>query len=507
MQSIYTNEVHGGDKMYWDRSQLKQMARNALHGSYWKSVLVAFLLGLTSASFASSGSAANAEGISDGYYSFEHYLPVILTFVFFAGVLALALRIFLLRPLEVGCRRYFLEDIIRPAELDCLKAGFSGNYRNVVWVMFCRDIFIFLWTLLLIVPGIVKSYEYRMVPYVLAENPDLSREEAFALSKRMMDGDKMNAFILDLSFIGWAILTILTFGLVGIFYYQPYLALTDAALYQTLKKKVDRFFDDGGYNDGGYNNGGYTGGGYADGSNNNGGYNNGGYNGGGYGDSGYGDSGYGDGGYGDGGYNNGGYGDSGNSYGGYNNDGYGDSGNSYGGYNGGGYGDGGYNNGGYTDGYNNGSYNGGGYAGGSNNNSGYNNGSYNGGGYGDSGNSYGGYNNGGYGDSGNSYGSYNNGGYGDGGNNYGGYNNGGYGDGSNNYGGYNNGGYSGGGYGDGGNNNGAYTGSDYSAGNDYSNHYPGSFENSDYTVDSSWEENKNPWAEDGRKNNPWEDDT
>ena len=467
MLLIYTNEAHGGVKMYWDRSQLKQMARNALHGSYWKSVLVAFLLGLTSASFASSGSAANAE-----YYSFEHYLPVILTFVFFAGVLALALRIFLLRPLEVGCRRYFLEDIIRPAELDCLKAGFSGNYRNVVWVMFCRDIFIFLWTLLLIVPGIVKSYEYRMVPYVLAENPDLSREEAFALSKRMMDGDKMNAFILDLSFIGWAILTILTCGLVGIFYYQPYLALTDAALYQTLKKKVDRFFDDGGYT-GGYNDGGYTGGGYADGSNNNGGYNNGSYNGGGYGDSGYGDSGYGDGGYGDGGYNNGGYGDSGNSYGGYNNDGYGDSGNSYGGYNNGGYGDGGNNNGGY----------------------------------GDSGNSYGGYNNGGYGDSGNSYGGYNNGGYGDGGNSYGGYNNGGYGDGSNNYGGYNNGGYSGGGYGDGGNNNGAYTGSDYSAGNDYSNHYPGSFENSNYTADSSWEENKNPWAEDGRKDNPWEDDT
>ena len=393
-----------------------------MHGSYWKSVLVAFLLGLTSASFASSGSAANAEGISDGYYSFEHYLPVILTFVFFAGVLALALRIFLLRPLEVGCRRYFLEDIIRPAELDCLKAGFSGNYRNVVWVMFCRDIFIFLWTLLLIVPGIVKSYEYRMVPYVLAENPDLSREEAFALSKRMMDGDKMNAFILDLSFIGWAILTILTCGLVGIFYYQPYLALTDAALYQTLKKKVDRFFDDGGYT-GGYNDGGYTGGGYADGSNNNGGYNNGSYNGGGYGDSGYGDSGYGDSGYGDGGYGDGGY------------------------------------------------------------------------------------NNGGYGDSGNSYGGYNNGGYGDGGNSYGGYNNGGYGDGSNNYGGYNNGGYSGGGYGDGGNNNGAYTGSDYSAGNDYSNHYPGSFENSNYTADSSWEENKNPWAEDGRKDNPWEDDT
>ena len=386
MLLIYTNEAHGGVKMYWDRSQLKQMARNALHGSYWKSVLVAFLLGLTGTSFASSGSAANAEGISDGYYSFEQYLPVILTFIFFAGVLAIALRIFLLRPLEVGCRRYFLEDIIRPAELDCLKAGFSGNYRNVVWVMFCRDIFIFLWTLLLIVPGIVKSYEYRMVPYVLAENPDLSREEAFALSKRMMDGEKMNAFVLDLSFIGWAILTILTCGLVGIFYYQPYLALTDAALYQTLKKKVDRFFDDSGYTGGGY-----TGGGYADGSNNNGGYT-----------------------------------------GGYNNDGY--------------------NNGGYNDG----GYTGGGYADGSNNNGGYNDGGYTGG-----------------------------------------YNNDGY----------NNDSYNGGGYADGGNNNGGYAGSDYSAGNDYSNHYPGSVESSNYTADSSWEGNKNPWAEDGRKNNPWEEDT
>ena len=428
MQSIYTNEVHGGEKMYWDRSQLKQMARNALHGSYWKSVLVAFLLGLTSASFASSGSAANAEGISEGYYSFEHYLPVILTFIFFAGVLALALRIFLLRPLEVGCRRYFLEDIIHPAELDCLKAGFSGNYRNVVWVMFCRDIFIFLWTLLLIVPGIVKSYEYRMVPYVLAENPDLSREEAFALSKRMMDGDKMNAFILDLSFIGWALLTILTCGLVGIFYYQPYLALTDAALYQTLKKKVDRFFDDGGY----------TGGGYTDGSNNNGGYTGGGYTG--------------------GGYTGGGYTDGSNNNGGYNN----------GGYTGDGYMNGGYNDGGYT---------GGGYADSSNNNGGYNNGGYTGGSY------AGGYNDGGY-------------------------TGGGYADGSNNNGGYTGGSYIGGSYADGSNNNnGSYTGSDYSAGNDYSNHYQGSVENSDYTTDSSWEENKNPWAEDGRKNNPWEEDT
>ena len=341
--------------MKWNGSDLKQMARTALHGSYWKCVLAGFLLSITIASFAPGGS-SGGEAVYEDPESIRNYLPVIMTAVFVAGSLGMALRIFLLRPLEVGCRNFFKNDIYYPSELNCLSAGFSGNYWNVVWIMFCRDIFTFLWTCLLIVPGIIKSYEYKMIPYILAENPNLSREEVFALSKRMMDGEKMDTFVLELSFIGWAILAAFTCGMVGIFYYQPYLALTEAALYQALKAKVggspDSSYDNGGYNNGGYDNGSYNNGGYDNGGYNNGSYDNGSYNNGGYGNGGYNNGGYDNGGYDNGGYNNGGYDNGGYNNGGYDNGGYNNGGYDNGSYNNGGYNNGSYNNGDYNNGYN-----------------------------------------------------------------------------------------------------------------------------------------------------------
>lgn len=101
--------------------------------------------------------------------------------------------------------------------------------------IFLKQLFTFLWCLLLIVPGIVKAYEYMMVPYLLAENPDMSREEVFAMSKRMMYGNKWNAFVLDLSFVGWLILGALTLNIVNVLYTNPYRYLTSAELYHTLK--------------------------------------------------------------------------------------------------------------------------------------------------------------------------------------------------------------------------------------------------------------------------------
>ncbi len=93
---------------------------------------------------------------------------------------------------------------------------------NVVLVMFLKNLFTSLWTLLFVIPGIVKHYEYLMIPYILAENPGMDRKEAFQISKRMMDGQKMETFILDLSFIGWILLSAITCGIVGIFYVNPY---------------------------------------------------------------------------------------------------------------------------------------------------------------------------------------------------------------------------------------------------------------------------------------------
>ena len=80
----------------------------------------------------------------------------------------------------------------------------------------------------------IKAYEYRMIPYLLADNPSMSQEEAFALSREMMKGQKWKTFVLDLSFIGWDILSIFTGGILSMFYVQPYKMMTNAALYEAL---------------------------------------------------------------------------------------------------------------------------------------------------------------------------------------------------------------------------------------------------------------------------------
>jgi uncharacterized membrane protein len=107
----------------------------------------------------------------------------------------------------------------------------------MVLTQFLKSLYTLLWTLLLIIPGIVKHYEYRMIPYLLADFPEMSKDDAFRISKEMMNGNKMNAFILDLSFIGWHILSAVTLGIVGIFYVNPYVNATNAELYLTLKKQ------------------------------------------------------------------------------------------------------------------------------------------------------------------------------------------------------------------------------------------------------------------------------
>lgn len=102
-----------------------------------------------------------------------------------------------------------------------------------------RHLKIFLWSLLFIIPGVIKSYETFMVPYLLAENPDIDRREIFVLSRRMMDGNKMNLFILNLSFIGWMFLSMLTSGLAYIFFVGPYYDASLANMAMRIKAQYN----------------------------------------------------------------------------------------------------------------------------------------------------------------------------------------------------------------------------------------------------------------------------
>ena len=158
----------------------------------------------------------------------------ILLFIVLFVVIA-AIHAFLFNPLEAGTARFFVRNLNDKAEIRELAYCYDHGYLNVVKTVFLRDLYIVLWGLLLIIPGIIKSYEYRMVNYILAENPEMDTKEVFAMSRDMMRGNKWRAFVLDLSFLGWHLLSLITIGLAGIFYVFPYRNMTNAALYEFLR--------------------------------------------------------------------------------------------------------------------------------------------------------------------------------------------------------------------------------------------------------------------------------
>ncbi len=177
-------------------------------------------------------------------------LPIVLGFVFLitsvAGLVGLALTIFVLNPLKMGCRAFFKTSAELPHnKMNDLGLGFrDGNYMPVVKTMFFRDLYIFLWSLLFVIPGIIKGYSYRMVPYILADNPKMDANEAITLSRKMMNGEKWKTFVLDLSFVGWYLLGLIALG-IGVVFVHPYYYSTQAQLYLALRQNAinDGYFE------------------------------------------------------------------------------------------------------------------------------------------------------------------------------------------------------------------------------------------------------------------------
>ena len=163
-----------------------------------------------------------------------------------AGLIGLALSIFVISPLKMGCKTFFKTSAEMPHKnMNDLGLGFrDGNYMPVVKTMFFRCLYTFLWSLLFVIPGIIKRYSYRMVPYILADNPKMDANEAITLSRKMMNGEKWKTFVLDLSFIGWYLLGVLALG-IGVLFVHPYYYSTQAQLYLALRQKAinDGYFE------------------------------------------------------------------------------------------------------------------------------------------------------------------------------------------------------------------------------------------------------------------------
>lgn len=222
----------------WDRKDIKARGKAAFMKNYGSCVLAALLMGLLF-NFASGSNAANVGNSGIMTSVDEEMMTVMALIIFVAALIAIILGVFIKNVIEVGGCKFFIDNQTgRPGVGTLFSVFRSGNYMNVVVTLFFRDLYIFLWSLLFVVPGIVKSYEYRMIPYILAENPGMDRKEAFKISREMMTGQKMEYFILELSFFGWMILSVFTFNLLNIFFVAPYMQASYAEVYYYNKVKA-----------------------------------------------------------------------------------------------------------------------------------------------------------------------------------------------------------------------------------------------------------------------------
>ncbi|NOU67140.1 DUF975 family protein [Paenibacillus sp. LMG 31461] len=235
--------------MHWSRKELKNRAKQVLRTTYWKAFLVSLLLAIISGGIPScswnsdNGSSLNLSNLHTDFGDISDGIGVlILIFIIIVaiviGLFAAAFNIFVLAPFKVNMHQYFKQASQGEADLNYLLYVFGkGRYMGAVAGMFWSALLNFLWYLLLIIPGIVKSYAYSMVPYILGDNPTIGRKRAVQLSNQMTRGHKWRMFVLDLSFIGWFLLGTLALG-VGVLFVLPYYNSTKAELYVVLRQQA-----------------------------------------------------------------------------------------------------------------------------------------------------------------------------------------------------------------------------------------------------------------------------
>jgi hypothetical protein len=230
----------------WTRAELKAKAWKMLQKSYWKAFLVSLAILFVTG------------GIGDVYSKWRGETPIprqewfytiqiervtltalivgLISAAAVATLIALAIRVFIANPVEVGGRHFFSRAAQGEVDMDNLGYAFDKErYMDIVIAMAWRGLVVMLWYLLFIIPGIIKSFAYSMVPYILGDNPHIGYNRALELSEKMTDGHKWDMFVLDLSFIGWQLLGALALGIGGIFV-TPYINATKGELYLVLRQ-------------------------------------------------------------------------------------------------------------------------------------------------------------------------------------------------------------------------------------------------------------------------------
>lgn len=202
--------------------EFRAIARDGLRGQWGTAVLMYFLYFLISSALSAGSQLSSLH-------------PDLSTKLAMYSVGGSVLAMLLVLPIAYA----FTVSLLRAVRGERLLTGWLfEQFKGRVWLaMILKTVYIVLWALLFVIPGIIKSYSYAMTEFILNDNPEMSGEEAIHASRMMMSGNKWRLFCLDFSFIGWILLAICTFG-IGFLWVEPYMLAARAAFYEDLKNNA-----------------------------------------------------------------------------------------------------------------------------------------------------------------------------------------------------------------------------------------------------------------------------
>lgn len=217
-------------------SDFRRIARENLAGNWPMAVLVAFIASLL------GGAVAGGSFSIDIDTEILEFLPravqlYLITTASVGSILGI-IQFIIGGTIRLGHCVYLLKQHDRQSpELSDLFSQFH-RLGDGFCLALLEGIYVFLWSLLFVIPGIIASLSYAMAPFIMAENPHMTASEAITASKQLMDGNKTRLFCLEWSFIGWAILCVLTLG-IGNLFLSPYTSAAKAAFYRSIQYRTE----------------------------------------------------------------------------------------------------------------------------------------------------------------------------------------------------------------------------------------------------------------------------
>ena len=221
------------------RQEIKLIGKEQFKANYWTCVLATLLIGIALGILSSIAYGPQySEMINAATEGREPQIRVTFT----ANILVIA-ELLLCGPLTIGLNAFFVRNLMGMRDdlnvgtpfVEAFK-GFGRKLGGFLWML----LFVYLWSLLLVIPGIIKTYSYAMSPYILSDCPNVRATDALKLSKRIMAGHKWELFVFTLSFIGWELLDILTLGLLDVFFVSPYRNSAMACYYLEVRETALR---------------------------------------------------------------------------------------------------------------------------------------------------------------------------------------------------------------------------------------------------------------------------